>query len=96
MSSMRFYVCFDMSHHGPPHPYKDAGVVADSLDRHPQCDGEVSLRYQPELHTQGVLGVPTGKTEYSNFKSLEDMQWDLLYLSIGHDGCYREHPAQHG
>jgi hypothetical protein len=31
MSSMRFNALLDMSHHGPPHPFKDAGVVADSL-----------------------------------------------------------------
>jgi hypothetical protein len=31
MSSMKFNARLDTSHHGPPHPYKDAGVVADSL-----------------------------------------------------------------
>jgi hypothetical protein len=31
MSSMKFNVRLDTSHHGPPHPPKDAGVVADSL-----------------------------------------------------------------
>jgi hypothetical protein len=31
MSSMRFNTCLDTSYHGPPHPYKDAGVVADIL-----------------------------------------------------------------
>jgi hypothetical protein len=31
MSSMRFNARLDTSHHGPPHPCKDAGVVADSL-----------------------------------------------------------------
>jgi hypothetical protein len=30
MSSMRFNARLDTSHHGPPHPFKDAGVVADS------------------------------------------------------------------
>jgi hypothetical protein len=28
---MRFNARLDTSHHGPPHPFKDAGVVADSL-----------------------------------------------------------------
>jgi hypothetical protein len=31
MSSMRFSVRLDTSHHGPPHLFKDAVVVADSL-----------------------------------------------------------------
>jgi hypothetical protein len=31
MSSMRFNTRLDMSHHGPPLPYKDAGVDANSL-----------------------------------------------------------------
>jgi hypothetical protein len=28
---VRFKARLDTSHHGPPHPFKDAGVVADSL-----------------------------------------------------------------
>jgi hypothetical protein len=28
---MRFNARLDTSHHGPSHPFKDAGVVADSL-----------------------------------------------------------------
>jgi hypothetical protein len=31
MFSMRFNARLDTSHHGPSHPFKDAGVVADSL-----------------------------------------------------------------
>jgi hypothetical protein len=31
MSSMRFNARLDTSHHGPPHPRKNAGVVTDSL-----------------------------------------------------------------
>jgi hypothetical protein len=31
MSSMRFNARLDTSHHGPPHPFKDAGEVVDSL-----------------------------------------------------------------
>jgi hypothetical protein len=55
-------------------------------DRHPQCNGEVPLRCQQELHTQGFPGVPTGKhPEDSNLMSVEAMQWVLLYLSVGHD-----------
>jgi hypothetical protein len=29
------------SHHDPPHPLNDAEIVEDSVDRHPQCNGEV-------------------------------------------------------
>jgi hypothetical protein len=31
MSSMRFSARLDMSHLGPPRPFKDAGVVVDNL-----------------------------------------------------------------
>jgi hypothetical protein len=29
---MKFNAHLDRSHHGPPHPFKDIGVAADSLD----------------------------------------------------------------
>jgi hypothetical protein len=29
--SMKFNVRLDRSHHGPPHPFTDARIVADSL-----------------------------------------------------------------
>jgi hypothetical protein len=46
----------------------------------------VPLRCQQELHTQGFLGVPTGKNpEDSNPAIVEAMQWVLLSLTIGHD-----------
>lgn len=55
-------------------------------DTHPQCDSEVPLCCQQELHTQGLLGVPTGKNpENSNQVSMEAMQWACLYLSISHN-----------
>jgi hypothetical protein len=59
-------------------------VIADSLDRHPHCDSEVSLRCEQELHTQWFFGVATGKNpEDSNLASLVAMQWGVLvYLSI--------------
>jgi hypothetical protein len=58
-------------------------------DRHAQCDGEVPLRCQQELRTQGVSGVPTGNyPEDSSQASVEAMQWVLIYQSIGHDRCY--------
>jgi hypothetical protein len=85
---MRFNASLNTSYHGPPHPFKDAGVVADSLT-HPQRDGEVPLCCQQKLRTQGYLGVPKGKNpEDSNLASVEAMQWVLLYLSIGNDTCY--------
>jgi hypothetical protein len=80
MSSMRFSACFDTSHHGPPHPFKDAGVVADNLTQ-PQCYGGVSLRCQQELHIQGK------NREDPNLTSIEAMQCVLFYPSY-HDRCY--------
>jgi hypothetical protein len=86
----------DTFHHGPLHPFGDAGVVADSLDRHPECDGKMPFCCQQELHTQGFLAVTMSKIpEDSDWASMEAMQWVILYLSITDDGCYREHLAQH-
>jgi hypothetical protein len=66
-------------------------------DRHPQCDGEVSLRCQQELHTQGVVGVPTGKySEDSNLAGVEAMQWIFLCLSIAYDRRFCDQLSQHG
>jgi hypothetical protein len=67
-------------------------------DRHPQCDGEVSLCCQQKLYTQGLLGITTNKNaEDSNAVwSAVAMHWFLLYVSVGHDRCYWEHLAQHG
>jgi hypothetical protein len=77
---MRFNARLGTSHHGPQHPFKDAGVVADSL---------TGIHNAEELHTYGGFGVPTAKNpEDSNLASVETMQWVLLYLSIGHDRCY--------
>jgi hypothetical protein len=70
----------DTSHHGPPHPFKDAGVVADIL---------TGIHNATEAAYTRDLGVPTGKhPEDSNLASVEAMQWVLLHLSIGHDRCY--------
>jgi hypothetical protein len=88
MSSTRFKADLDTSHHGPLHPYKTARSVADSLDRHPQCDGEVSLRCQQELHKQRNLGVPTGTDPKDiNLASVGAMQWVLLYFSCLYFTC---------
>jgi hypothetical protein len=40
---------------------------------------------QQEMHTQECLGVLTGRNPQDLILAcLEDMQWDFLYLSIGH------------
>jgi hypothetical protein len=86
--SSRFNAHLNTSHHGQPHPFKDAGVVADSLTGIHNAMVKY-LFVVNELHTQGFLGVPTGKNpDDSNLASVEAMQWVLLYLSIGHDRCY--------
>jgi hypothetical protein len=88
MFPIRFNARLDTSHHGLPHPFKGAGVVVDILTQ-PQCDREVRLLCQQELHSQGILGIATGKNpEALNLPSVEAMQWILLCLSVGHDRCY--------
>jgi hypothetical protein len=55
-------------------------------DRLSQCNREMPLCCQQELHTQEFLGVLTGKiAENSNPSSMEAMQSFLLYLSVSHD-----------
>jgi hypothetical protein len=89
MSSMTFNARLVTSDHGRSQSFKDAGVVTENLDRHPQCDGEVPPRCQREPHTQGISGVSTVKNpEDSNLASMTTMQWVLLYLSVRHDRCY--------
>jgi hypothetical protein len=72
MSSMRFNARLDTSHHGPPHLFKDAGVVSDSLTV--KCLFVVSRCC---VH-KGLLGVPTGRNQEDS--NLEAVQWVLLYL----------------
>jgi hypothetical protein len=89
MFSMRFNARIDTSHHGPPHPFKDAGVVADSLMDIHNAMVKCLFVCQKDLHTQGFLGVPTSKNrDDSNLTSVEAMQRVLLYLFIGHDRRY--------
>jgi hypothetical protein len=54
----------------------------------------VPVPCQQELHTQGLIGVPTGKN--AEDWGVEAMQGVLLYLPIGQDRRHREHLAQHG
>jgi hypothetical protein len=66
-------------------------------DRHAQCDGQVTLCCQQELHAQGVPGVFTGKNpEDSNVAGVEAIQWVLLYLSMAYDRRSWEQLASHG
>jgi hypothetical protein len=77
MSSMRLNARLDTSHHGPPHPFKDVGVVADSLigihNALVKCLFVVNRSANPEDSSQA---------------SMEAMQWVLLYVSIRHERCY--------
>jgi hypothetical protein len=73
MSSMGFNSRLGKSHHGPPHPFKDAGVVADSLTG---------------IHNAMTQCLFVVNLEDSNQADVVAVQWVLLYLSIGHDTCY--------
>jgi hypothetical protein len=57
MSSTSFNVSLNTSHHGPPHPFKDAGVAADNLT------GIHNARVMCLFVVNRVLGVPTGKNQ---------------------------------
>jgi hypothetical protein len=72
----------------PLNRFKDAGLVADSLTGNPECNGEVPLRCQQELHTQEFLVVPTGKN-LRGFKSGERGGHAVgpLYLSVCYGRC---------
>jgi hypothetical protein len=84
-----FSAYLDTSHHGPLHPRKDGGVVADSLTG--IHNAMLTCLFVVNRNCKGFLGVPTGKNlEDSNLASVEVMQWGLLCLSIGHDSCYWE------
>jgi hypothetical protein len=97
MSYTKFNAFLDMSHRGRPHLFKDVGAVADSPTGIHKATVLAPLCCQKQLYKQGNLGVPTGRSlEDSNQASVEAMQWVLRFLSIGHDGCYCEHPAQQG
>jgi hypothetical protein len=82
----------DTSHHGPPNPCKDAGVVADSLTGIHNAMVSASSLSAGAVYTR-VVGGPT---EDANPASVEAMQWVLLCLSIDRNRCYWEHLAQHG
>jgi hypothetical protein len=72
MTSMTFKTCLHTSHHGPPHPFKDAGVVADSLTGiHNAMVTYLFVVNRSCIHK----GTYTGKIpEDSNLASVEAMQ----------------------
>jgi hypothetical protein len=76
---MRFNARLHTFHHGPPHPFKDARVVADTLIGIHNVTGKCLF-----IVNRSSIYSP----EDSNLVSMEAMQWILLHLSISHDGCY--------
>jgi hypothetical protein len=76
---MRFNTRTDLSHHGPRHPFKDAGIVSDSLTgihgAMVRCLFVVNRSYMYKgfrcPHSQKSRGFKS---------SVEAMQWVLLYL----------------
>jgi hypothetical protein len=85
---MRFNAHPDTSHYRPQHPFKDAGIVADTLTGIQNAPVKCLLLSTGAAHTS-VSGVPTGKNpEDSNLARVEAMQWVRLYLSMRYDGCH--------
>jgi hypothetical protein len=63
MSSMRFNARLDTSHHGPPHPCKDAGAVTDSLtDIHKAVVKWLFVINRSCAHKDLYVDVSAGKT----------------------------------
>jgi hypothetical protein len=76
------------THHGLPHPFRDAGVVADSLTGIQNVVVKYLFMSTGAAYTR-VFSVPTGRNpEDSSQASMEAMQWALPYLSPSHDRCY--------
>jgi hypothetical protein len=87
MSPMRLNACLDASHHGPPHPFRDAGAVADSLTAiHNAMVKCLFIVKRSTIH-KGVYVSPQVQIQRS-LASVEAMQLVRLYLSIGDDKCY--------
>jgi hypothetical protein len=90
MSCLSFNARLDTSHHGPPHPYKDAGAVADSLTGIHSAMVKCLSVVNRSCIDKGVQVFPQVKIQRIQICawSVEAMQWVLLYLSVGHDRCY--------
>jgi hypothetical protein len=57
-NAVRFKARLDMSHHGQPHPFRNAGVVADSLTG--IHNAVVKCLF---FFNKGFLGAPTGRIQ---------------------------------
>jgi hypothetical protein len=79
---MRFSAHLGTSHHGPSHPFKDAGVVVDSLTG--IYNAMVKCLFIVKRNCIGTTKNPRD----SNLANVEAMQWILFNLSIGHDRYY--------
>jgi hypothetical protein len=74
MSSKRFKACLN-TYHGLPHPFKDAGVVVDSLTSIQNAVVKCFFMSRGVAYTR-VFGVPTDENAWdSNLASVEVMQW---------------------
>jgi hypothetical protein len=83
ISSTKFNARLDASLHGQPHPFRDAGAVADCLT------GIHNAMLKCLFVVKRALYIPTGKNqEDSNLQNVEAMQWVILCLYIGHDRYY--------
>jgi hypothetical protein len=89
MPSTRFSTHLDTSHDGLPYPFKEAGVVADSLTGIHNATVKRLFVVNMGCTQKAFFDAPTGKNpEDSKVASVEAMQWILLYLSIHHNRCY--------
>jgi hypothetical protein len=91
MFSTRFNSRLDASHHDPCDPLKDTGIATDSVTGIHNAMKCLSLSAGAAY--TGVFGAPTAKSPEDSNLAKQDT---LLYLSIGHEKCYREHLAQRG
>jgi hypothetical protein len=61
MTSMKFSARLDTSHHGPPHLFRDTGVVVDILTGIHNAMVECLFVVNRSCISKGVLYVPVGK-----------------------------------
>jgi hypothetical protein len=75
----------DLSHHGPPYPFKDAGSVADSLTG---FHSAMSLFAINRSWIHKGLCVPTGENrENSSQPSAETMKWTTMHVPHSCSDC---------
>jgi hypothetical protein len=85
MPSTRFNARLDTSHHGPPHPFKDAGVAADGLTGiHNAMVKCLFVVNRSCIHKGFYVSPQVENPEDSNLVSVKAMQCVLLYLPIGY------------